>query len=110
MFGNFTVSEKDLDLISFENRPPGFEQPAIGMPGYITNQEVRFAGFWIRVLASILDMGLVLGLSWAVEILGLGSIYLIFWSMGAIHSDFESFLDPMLLQGVTLGFYLSVSF
>src|SRR4051812_273652 len=89
------VSDKDLDLISHGNRPPGFEQPAIGMPGYVTNQELRFAGFWIRFFASILDMSLVLTLSWAVEILGLGN---------------GSSLDPMLLQAVTLGFYLSVSF
>src|SRR5436305_14095218 len=80
---------------SHESLPPGVEQTAIGMPGQGANQDLRYAGFWIRFLASILDMGFVLALSWAMALLALGS---------------GNFLNPTLLQGVTYGFYLSVSF
>ena len=69
----------------------------------------RYAGFWVRTLASICDFVIVFTLSWAVEIAVLWGIYWPLHALGQIHSDFDDFVDASFLQGVIVAIYLGLS-
>lgn len=74
----------------------------------------RFAGFWIRLVADILDGLLLTVVSWIVEYLLLGVFY---WAWSAWLSrqgqpipSFGRAFDPLMLQVFNAGLYLCLAF
>lgn len=93
------------------DNPPSRPQIQTRMTTNRTDEDkIHFAGFPVRCIASIIDFVLVLLVSWGLELALLGFAYeLLSWT-GRVQGDFDDFLDPFILQSVTLSLYLAVSF
>lgn len=72
--------------------------------------EFRYAGFLVRWIASMIDFVLVLLVSWGLELAILGSAFELLRLTGKVSGSFDDFLDPAILQSLTLAIYLAVSF
>lgn len=70
----------------------------------------RFAGFLVRGIASMIDFVLVLLVSWGLDLILLGSVYGLLRLTGKVSGSFDDFVDPAILQALTLAMYLAVSF
>jgi uncharacterized RDD family membrane protein YckC len=80
------------------------------------NQSVRYAGFWIRFLADVIDTLILTAVSWGLEILVLGAFYWIQFSLmpggGGIESapEFWDAFSGLFVQVLNVGIYLALSF
>jgi uncharacterized RDD family membrane protein YckC len=74
----------------------------------------RYAGFWIRFLADIIDTLVLTLVSWIVEFIVLGAIYLV-WGFilsrqGETIPGFFDAFNAYALQMVNIGMYFCVAF
>jgi len=77
----------------------------------ISSGAPRYAGFWIRFLADIIDSTLLTFVSWFLELICLGAFY---WIQVLFHfregSGFWSAYNPFFIQILNIGFYGVVAF
>jgi uncharacterized RDD family membrane protein YckC len=66
----------------------------------------RWAGFWIRFIANLIDTGLLTVASWFLELMILGAVY---W-LGSHQKSFQDAFNPFMLQVFNGVLYLVLAF
>ncbi len=78
------------------------------------NPEVRYAGFWIRLLADILDGLILTVVSWILQMAILGVFYGIWVALGRARGEmvpgFAEAFSPFFLQMFNVGVYFCIAF
>ncbi|MGK5084225.1 RDD family protein [Bdellovibrionota bacterium FG-1] len=74
---------------------------------------VRYAGFWRRALAHLLDSLLLNGVAWLGETLIFGGMYLIYaflaWRQGIEAKSYDDAFNPLLIQVADAVLYLALA-
>ncbi len=75
---------------------------------------VRYAGFWIRLIADIIDSLVLTALSWLLEYILLGMVYGVWALYMKMHAQlappFSDAFNPFYLQIVNVGLYFCLAF
>jgi uncharacterized RDD family membrane protein YckC len=70
----------------------------------------RYAGFWIRLIADLIDTTLLTVASWFLELMILGVVYWVGTWMGRYSAPFQDAFNPFMLQVFNGVLYLVVAF
>lgn len=66
---------------------------------------MKFAGFWIRLLADILDTALLTIVSWVLELGVMGAVFWVKWLLGQRDLNYFEVFSPFVTQVVNLVLY-----
>lgn len=67
---------------------------------------IRYAGFWVRFIADLIDSTLLTVASWFLELVLLGAVY---W-LGHFAAPFQDAFNPFMLQILNLALYATLAF
>lgn len=81
------------------------------MNSSILNEKVNYAGFWLRLIADIIDTSILTAASWILEFIALGAVFWVKALFSGSHSEFSysTLYNSLLAQIINLLIYFALA-